>query len=284
MSLKTFLLSRDFFKNLGFAVIIAAAFILIILIWLSIFTRHGQARPVPDFYGLSIEDAQDIAKKRKVRISIIDSVYTDLVPRGAIVEQNPGAGFKVKKHRRVILTINAFNAEMVQMPNLVGLSARQAYSLIESAGLVPGNPIYRPDLTIDFVLEQLYMGQQVVPGDSLEKGSEIILVLGKGLSSRTTPVPNLIGKKLYEAKNNILGSSLTLGTFNFDQSVKTGEDSLNAFVYKQNPDFSEEATLQLGSAVLIWLTTDSTRLPVDSTLINLSDTLSLTPLTTSDIL
>lgn len=284
MSLKKFLLSRDFFKSLGFAAIITAAFILIILIWLSLFTRHGQARPVPDFYGLTMDEANVIARKMKVSISIIDSVYTDIVPRGHIFEQNPVAGFKVKKNRRVMLTINAFNAEMVQMPNLVGLSARQAYSLIESAGLVAGNPVYKPDLTIDFVLEQLYQKEQIEPGDSLQKGSEIILVLGKGLSNRTTPVPNLIGKQLIDAKSNILGYSLTLGTFNFDKSVKTYQDSLDAFVYKQNPDYSQEASLQLGSAVIIWLTTDSTRLPVDSTLINLSDTLSLKLSSISDIL
>lgn len=284
MSLKKFLLSRDFFKNLGFALIIAVGLILIILIWLSIYTRHGQARAVPDFYGLNIDEANEIAKKKKVRIFIIDSVYTNIVPRGSVVEQNPGAGFKVKKNRRVVLTINAFNPEMVQVPNLVGLSARQAYAMIESAGLQAGNPVYRPDLTIDFVLEQLHDGQQVEPGDSIQKGSEIILVLGKGLSNRRTPVPDLMGMPLHDAKSTILGSSLTLGTYNFDLSVKTAEDSLSAFVFKQNPEYNEEATLQLGSAVYIWLTTDSTRLPVDSTLIDLSDTLSLSELNLSDIL
>lgn len=284
MSLKKFLLSRDFFKNLGFALIIAVGLILIILIWLSIYTRHGQARAVPDFYGLNIDEANEIAKKKKVRIFIIDSVYTNIVPRGSVVEQNPGAGFKVKKNRRVVLTINAFNPEMVQVPNLVGLSARQAYAMIESAGLQAGNPVYRPDLTIDFVLEQLHDGQQVEPGDSIQKGSEIILVLGKGLSNRRTPVPDLMGMPLHDAKSTILGSSLTLGTYNFDLSVKTAEDSLSAFVFKQNPEYNEEATLQLGSAVYIWLTTDSTRLPVDSTLIDLSDTLRLSELNLSDIL
>jgi beta-lactam-binding protein with PASTA domain len=273
MSLKKFLLSREFFKNLGLAIAIAVAFILITMLWLSIFTRHGQARAVPDFYGMTVEESSKIAKKKRVIITVIDSLYTATVPRGTIFEQNPKAGFKVKKNRRVFLTINAFNPEMVQMPDLVGLSARQAYTIIESTGLEAGNPIYRPDLTIDFVLEQLYKGESVEPGDSLQKGSEVVLVLGKGLSSRRTPVPNLIGKNLQTSKSNILGASLTLGIFNFDKSVLNHEDSLSAFVYKQNPDYKEDATLQLGSAVYIWLTTDSTKLPVDSTLIFMSDSL-----------
>lgn len=282
MSLKKFLLSRVFYKNLGLAFVIIVGLILITMLWLSIFTRHGQARPVPDFYGLTIDESAIIAKKKKVRITVIDSLYTNIVPRGRVFEQNPKAGFKVKKKRRVFLTINAFNPEMVEMPNLVGLSARQAYTIIEGAGLEAGNPIYRPDLTIDFVLEQLIGGAKVEPGDSIQKGSEVVLVLGKGLSSRRTPVPDLIGKNLQLSKSTILGSSLTLGTYNFDSSVINSEDSLNAFVYKQNPEYSEDATLQLGSAVYIWLSTDSTRLPVDSTMIALPDSLSLEGLVISD--
>ncbi len=275
MSLKKFLLSKVFFKNLGLAIAIAILILFTTLLWLSIYTRHGQKRPVPDFYGMTIGQAMETGRKKRMRIEIIDSVYTNLVPKGCVVEQNPRKGFNVKKNRRIVLTINAFNPEMVVIPNLIGLSARQAYALIESSGLEAGNPIYKPDLTIDFVLDQMMHGLHAEPGDSVQKGSEIVLVLGKGLSSKRTPVPDLTGKLLQDAKSSVLGSSLTLGTYNFDNSVKTADDSLNAFVFKQNPEYSEDATLQLGAAVYIWLTVDSTLLPVDSTLIDLSDTLNI---------
>lgn len=275
MSLKKFLLSKEFFKNLGLAIAIIAGLLFIILIWLSIFTRHGQARPVPDFYGLTIEESQKLARKKKLRIEVIDSVYTKIVPRGCVVEQNPRTDHKVKKNRRVVLTINAFNPEFVIMPDLVGLSARQAYSIIESTGLEAGNPVYRPDITIDFVLDQLYDGNSIIAGDSIQKGSEVVLVLGKGLSNRRTSVPDLIGRNLKDARNRIRASSLILGTYNFDNTVQNDEDSLSAFVYKQNPEYNEEARIQLGSAVYIWLSNDSTLLPVDSSLIDLSDTLLL---------
>jgi len=273
MSLKKFLISKEFLKTLGLAAVIAAGILFILLIWLSIFTRHGQARPVPDFYGLTIQESQKLAKKKKLKIEVNDSVYTKIVPRGCVVEQNPKTDHRVKKNRRVILTINAFTPEYVIMPDLVGLSARQAYSIIESTGLEAGNPIYRPDLTIDFVLDQFFDGESISAGDSIQKGSEVILVLGKGLSNRRTQIPDLIGKNLEMAKSRILGSSLIVGTYNFDSTVKTEEDSLNAFVYKQNPEYGEDATIQLGSAVYIWLSNDSTLLPVDSLLLDLSDTL-----------
>ena len=76
MSFKNFILSKVFFKNLGLAVAIIVGFILILLIWMNFYTRHGQARPVPDFYGLSMEQAEILAKKNKLKYQIIDSVYT----------------------------------------------------------------------------------------------------------------------------------------------------------------------------------------------------------------
>lgn len=272
MSIKNFILSKTFLKNLGLAAVLVVGFIMGLLIWLNFYTRHGQSRPVPDFVGLTMDQTVNVAKKNKVRFQIIDSVYTSEVPRGCIAEQNPVAGFKVKKWRNIMLTINAFNPEMVAMPNLVNLPKRQAIALIEGAGLEMGTPRYVPDLSIDVVIKQLHNGREISEGDSLQKGSVIDLVLGKGLSNQRTPVPNLIGLDFQTAKDRIFGASLTLVTSVYDNTVVSGKDSANAFVYKQNPDFSNEATLQLGSSIYLWLTIDSARIQVDSSLFR-SDTI-----------
>jgi beta-lactam-binding protein with PASTA domain len=267
MSLKNFLLSKVFVKNLALAITILVGLIMILLICLNIYTRHGQARPVPDFHGLTLEETAKLAKKNKLRFQVIDSVYSNVVPRGCIIEQNPGPGFKVKKRRRIILTINAFNPEMVGVPNLVGLPKRQAIAVIQSAGLETGQLRYIPDLSVDFVIRQLRNGKEVQEGDSIQKGSVIDLVLGKGLSNERTPVPNLVGLRLDRAKNTILGASLNLGAYIYDNTIATADDTAKAFVYKQNPDYRESARLQLGSAVYLWLTVDSARMRADSTLI-----------------
>jgi len=263
MSLKNFLLSKVFLKNLGLAAAIFVGLIIILLIWMNLYTRHGQARPVPDFYGLTLEQTAKLAKKSKLRYQVIDSLYTSLVPRGCVAEQNPKPGFKVKKWRNIVLTINAYNPEMVAMPNLVDLPIRQAIALIASSGLEMGELRYRPDLSIDIVIEQLYNGKKIADGDSLQKGSVIDLVLGKGLSNQRTFVPDLIGMSLDPARHKILTSSLNLGTYIYDNTIITGRDSLNAFVYKQNPEYREDSNVQLGSAIYLWLTVDSSKLPVD---------------------
>jgi len=271
MSLKNFILSKLFLKQLGIAFIIITGLTILMLLSLNIYTRHGQAVPVPDFVGQNMESVKTIAKKSKMRYQVIDSVYTTHVPRGCVAEQNPKPGFRVKKWRNIALTINAFKPEMVAMPDLVDLPLRQAIALIEGSGLVLGTLKYKPDLSRNIVLNQLYNGREIVGNDSIQKGSVIDLVLGKGLSNQRTSVPNLLGMTLESATETIFRASLNLGTYIFDKTIRTKQDSLNAFVYKQNPEFRDDASLQLGSSIYLWMTTDSLKLQSDSTSMVLSE-------------
>jgi beta-lactam-binding protein with PASTA domain len=266
MSLKNFILSKLFLKQLGIAFIILAGAVMILLIGLNLYTRHGQAVPVPDFVGLNMEATKTLAKKSRMRYHVVDSVYTTYVMRGCVAEQSPKPGFKVKKWRNIALTINAYRPEMVVVPDLIDLSLRQAIALIESSGLVMGSLRYKPDLSINVVLNQLYNGKEIAGKDSIQKGSVIDLVLGKGLSNQRTSIPDLIGMTLESATDRILSASLNIGTFIFDNTIRSGEDSLKSFVYKQNPEFRSDATLQLGSSIYLWMTTDSLKLPSDSTM------------------
>jgi beta-lactam-binding protein with PASTA domain len=272
MSLKNFILSKVFFKNFGYATAIVVGFVLVLMIWMNFYTRHGQARPVPDFYGLTMEETVKLAKKSKLRFTVIDSVYTSIVPKGCVTEQNPKPGFKVKKWRNISLTINAFSPEMVAVPNLIDLPVRQALALIESSGLKMGDTRFKPDMSINFVLDQLYNGKKISEGDSLQKGSVIDLIVGKGLSNQRTSVPLLVGMHLDPARDKILVSTLSLGTFVYDSTIVNKDDTLNAFVYKQLPAYKEDASLQLGSAIYLWLTVDSAKLSVDSTMM-ITDTI-----------
>jgi eukaryotic-like serine/threonine-protein kinase len=274
MSLKSFIFSKLFLKNLALAVVMLVGFLMLLLIWLNFYTRHGQSRRVPSFIGLTLQQTERTARKSRMRYQISDSVYTTLVPKGCIAEQNPKPGFRVKKGRSIILTINAFNPEMVAMPNLVNLPKRQALALIEGAGLEIGTLRYIPDISIDVVINQLYNGRDIAEGDSIQKGSIIDLVLGKGLSNQRTAVPDLIGLSLESAVNKILGASLNLGTFIYDNTIVNREDTVNAFVFKQNPEFKADASLQLGSSIYLWLTVDSAKIRNDSTSVSL-DTVSI---------
>jgi len=266
MKFLRFLISKIFLKNLFRAIIIAMVFIFGSLLFLHIYTNHGRARQVPDFTGMSPEEVVKTAKKNKLQFVIIDSIYSQLVERGHVVLQHPEPGFNVKKKRKIFLTINAVKPEMVVVPDIVGLSLRQAKSLLETSGLIIGKLSFVPDLARNNVLKQKNNGIEIEGGDSLKKNAVIDLVLGKGLSNRKTPVPDLVSLDLETAKQKILGSSLNIGAYTFDKTILDKEDSLAAFTWKQNPEYAEDYRIPLGSSVYIWLTVDSTKLPQPDTI------------------
>ena len=262
MNFLKFLISKYFLKHLGIAISVIFGISIIALLFLRIYTRHGQALSVPDITGLSIPEADSILTERELRYQIVDSVYNANLMRGSIIDQNPRPEFKVKENRTIFLTINAFNPEIIRMPNVVGVSLRQARAIVLTAGLNIGQLTYVPDIAVNNVLQQKFNGDVIEEGDSIVKGSYIDLVLGRGLSNEKTAAPDLVGMLFEQAKERITNRYLNLGAVIYDASFEDAEDSLNAFVWKQKPEFDEENLMNLGSSVDIWLTADSTKLPL----------------------
>ena len=152
------------------------------------------------------------------------------------------------------------------MPTVTGVSLRQARAILETYRLNFGKISYKPDIAVNIVLQQMYNGKVIEPGEMIIKGSYVDLVLGRGLSDETTLVPSLIGKNYRTAKDILADRYLNIGATVYDNTVLTGEDTMYSFIWRQVPGVEEESRLQLGSNIDIWLTTDSTRLPLPDSL------------------
>jgi hypothetical protein len=238
-----------------------------VLIWLRIYTHHGRTIMVPDLAGLTEGEVGDVTSSRDLRYEIVDSVYSSEMPRGTVIKQNPRASSRVKKNRKIFLTMNAVNPEMISMPQMVGLSIRQARLALQNAGLLLGDISYRPDYAADNVLQQLHGDSVINEGSEIRKGEVIDLVLGTGPSKEMTRIPDLVGRGLEEARITIADYFLNIGAVTYDESMATGEDSAMAFIWRQYPEFDEYRRMNKGMEVDIWLTIDSTLLPVTDTLL-----------------
>ncbi|HCT30132.1 MAG TPA: penicillin-binding protein [Bacteroidales bacterium] len=235
--------------------------VLISFIFLFIFTRHGQSYPVPTFTGLNHDAVEKLAKQYKLRYEITDSVYILTRKPGTIVEQNPPVGTKVKQNRRIFLTINAKNPKKVEMPNIVGVTLRQAKAILDKQGLIVGNLVFVPDIAVNNILEQKFKGKTIEPGKLIAKGSRVDLILGRGMQNERTGLPLLIGLNQSESRSKLIDASLNLGQVKYDETIKDYKDSLNAMVYSQYPAYSESNSISFGSRVDIWLTLNEARIP-----------------------
>ncbi|MEX0988362.1 MAG: PASTA domain-containing protein [Bacteroidales bacterium] len=264
MDFLRFLKTKIFLRHLLLAVSISVVILLITLVWLKIYTHHGQAISVPNLTGLTLEEVEDVVTSRKLNYEVLDSIFATDMPRGTVVKQDPIPNSKVKVRRRIFVTMNAINPEKVVVPDLVSLSDRQAILALENAGLELGELSYKPDFAENSVLQQKLNGSVINAGTMIEKGTAIDLVLGMGLSNELTTVPNLQGMDLSMAKEAISERYLNFGVAMYDASVQTKEDSILARVYSQNPEYDGFSRVNKGVEVFVWLTVDSTMLQIQA--------------------
>lgn len=235
--------------------------LIVLMIFLRIYTRHNQEQPTPSLLGMAVEEAAEVIADNNLSIEIADSVYIFNKKPGSVISQNPEPGTMVKKNRRVFVTINAKNPIKIEIPNIVGYTLRQAKAILEQEGFEVGTLYFRPDLGLNNVLEQRFEGKTAEPGTRIPKGSKIDLVLGQGMQGERTGIPLLIGLKLNDAVSRIIEASLNVGRIRYDETIITHNDSLDARVYSQYPAYMENATLGFGTRVDIWLTLNQARIP-----------------------
>ncbi|WP_294083828.1 PASTA domain-containing protein [Proteiniphilum sp. UBA5384] len=177
-------------KNL--LLIIASGILLIILalLLLNIYTRHGQNVIVPALENLQIEEANTILKGKGLHAEIVDSVYhRDAVP-GAIIDQTPKAGNKVKEGRAIYLTIYSKNPQMIAVPELADYSSRQASALLNSLGF---NQISIQEVPAEYsglVVAVEYRGKRLIAEEKVPAGSPLTLVVTSGILADSLKIDN----------------------------------------------------------------------------------------------
>ena len=182
MNFLKFLFSRSFIKQIGLALVAIIVFSFLSLKWLKSYTNHGAFVEVPNLVGLSLNDAETTLKNFDLRTQVQDSSnYNPKYPSGAVIEQEPLAGEKVKENRKIYLILNPSNYRNVLVPNVIRNTLRQTRPNLEALGFKVGELIYVNDLGKDEVIELRFRGRKLNPGDMIRKTSTIDLVLGNGI-------------------------------------------------------------------------------------------------------
>lgn len=244
--------------NLFLIVVIMLALAISAHLLMQLATRHGARCTVPDFSGIALDDAEQLAKKHDLELHINDSLFVPAYEGGIILDQLPKGGVEVKPGRTVYITINSFRQKMVPVPYVASRSLRQAKNMLEIAGLEIKELIYRPDMATNYVLEEFYERQQILADSHIEAemGSGITLYVGVEPSENHTFVPQVVGLSLHDAKGRLWESGLNVGKVIYEEGINLLNQK-QARVYAQsNP---AEQGLALGTPVDLMLTLDLDR-------------------------
>lgn len=170
--------NRVFWLNIiGMAVFVVA------VMWgtlkgIDIYTRHGESISVPDVKGMTAENAIRTLAQSKLVAVVVDSTYATGVPYGAVVDQSPLQGARVKDGRQVYLTICTNNMPTRAIPDVIDNSSlREAQARLQAAGFkLTDNEYTSGDK--DWVYGLRYQGRQLAPGDRIPVGATVTLIVG----------------------------------------------------------------------------------------------------------
>ena len=223
--------------NIVLAVVIGVGILLALLGYLRRYTEHGVEVEVADVRGMIEAEAQPILEGQGLTMVVIDSTYSDKVPFGTIVDQDPKPASHAKHGRMVYVTINATTRRQVTMPNLQDMSYRQAETTLRGMGLVVDTVYdYEPSAYRDLVLDVKTNGVSIAPGTKVPVGTKVRLVVGFGRGTEKVEVPTVVGMTLQEARSTLLRYHLTVGAITYDEEPAEG---VAQYVYRQTPAAGE---------------------------------------------
>ncbi len=241
-----FLKEKKFYINLLLILLLCGVILWLTFRVLDRYTRHDKVFTMPDFVGQDFRQVKyDYSKE--FNFILIDSVYPKGQEPGSIYQQDPLPGSKIKRGRNVYAIIVAMTPEKTVMPNLKGISLREAIGRLESSGLDVDYLDYVSYSYKNNIIDQYYQGQPIAAGTELVKGSKIMLRVGIGDDKTNIKVPNLIGKPANEIKR-----MLNLAGLNLGKEESEDRDSLQYMcVRRMSPGPSSNA-VQLGTFIDVW--------------------------------
>ena len=254
-----FFISKPFWISIIVMVLIVVGGIFGVSVFLDTYTKHDEFIEVPDFKGFHYTEVETYITDKGLRYEIVDSIFDPTQEGGVVLEQLPLNGELVKPNRKVYLTINSIIPPSVILPELRDITVRQVVSKIESYGLKVDSLIYKPAECDNCVIAVLFKGKEVEPGARIEKGKSLTLVIGEGIGTERVSIPFLVKLQLSEARDLLNKQGLNVGFIEYDTSIVTQEDSMNAFIYSQKPGYDTNNMVRQGMAFDLMFTIDSNK-------------------------
>lgn len=183
---------------------LAAACVLAALAFgvVQVYTRVSRSAVAPDVVGLSVGDAQTLARREGLNWQQTD-INHDTIPAGTVISQIPEPDTAMEKGDSLLVAVSLGPASTA-MPDLNGMDYEDAAARLKDRGF--GNIVLIKTVSSSPV--GTVLGQSPKAGDSFISGQSAELTISGG----STMVPDLTGRPHEEAVALLRDSSLTEGT------------------------------------------------------------------------
>ncbi|MFT3853641.1 MAG: PASTA domain-containing protein [Ilumatobacteraceae bacterium] len=130
-------------------------------------------RTVPSLGGLAAADAKAAVEAIQLADAEGPAEFSDSVPAGAVIRQDPAAGAQVPRDSTVTVVLSK-GPDVVAVPEVIGLGLQQAQNALATAGLSVGTVTGNANGTVSSATVD---GQAVTTGQQLRRGTAVDLTV-----------------------------------------------------------------------------------------------------------
>lgn len=157
-------------------------------------SARGSSVTVPDMDGMDLKQVKQALASRGLEMAIVGEDFSEKFPAGCVIGQQPAKDSRVKRGRRVKLTLSR-GSEIVTVPTLREMSQQDAEFLVRQLDLdlatVISAPASAPRRTV--------LAQEPGPGERVPRGSAIKLLVSEGAVPLTLVMPRVTGMSARDA-------------------------------------------------------------------------------------
>lgn len=130
--------------------------------------------PVPNLIGKNYKSLNDSAKD--YQLAVMGEDFSDKIEEGSIISQNPSPGEEMERHAAIAVNLSKGSKQRT-LPEIEGKSLSEASQLITAQKLVP---VQTFEFSKEFAEGVVIGYKNYNPGEKLEYGSEVTIVISKG--------------------------------------------------------------------------------------------------------
>lgn len=222
------------------AVIVAVAGLVGIGFATGLFSGGDDEIDVPNFKGMTLDEAREKAEESGLVIEEGDEVYSADQEEGLITSQTPSAGAKVGEGTVITVNISLGKKDGV-VPSVLGMDYKQAEEYLRSFGFELGIvKTVTSTQPIDTIVSQ-----SVKAGSTASEGTAIDVEVSDGKGKEMKTVPTLVGLSVDQAKSEIEKSGFSIGSVNYKESTEYAQNIVTNQQYQPGSELEEGTPINI---------------------------------------
>ena len=204
------------------------------------FNNDKEDITVPNFAGMTLEEAESKAQELGLKIEAGEKVYSPDQEEGRITSQSPSKDSLVGEGKVITVNISLGKKDGV-VPNLVGKDYKAAKKELEQYGFELGVVVKvtstKPEDTV--------ITQSIKAGETADKGTVIDVEVSDGKGKEMKEVPMLIGKDVDDAKSEILKAGFKVGNISYEEDPQYEKNVVTSQQYIAGTEVEEGSTIDI---------------------------------------